>query len=96
MMQQMLHDAALDQVLLHNLFYILFFYAGIKSPFRINDNHRAHFAQAKTTGTYNLDFFIQAGLGDLLFKQFNQARGPGRSTPRTSTNQNMRAIQLHV
>lgn len=79
-----------------DLRYIFYLYPAIKGAFGINDNHGAQLAQSKTTGTDNLNLFLQASSLNLLIKFLDDLCGSGRGTARTTADQHMGAIKIHV
>ena len=95
LVEQLLDDAALDEVLVHDAGDVLHGHVGVERALRIDDNDRAGLAQAEAAGADNLHFLVQTLLGKLLFKLLDDLSGVGGRTARTTADHHMRANQIH-
>ncbi len=93
---QVAHDAALEQVLGHDLVHILHLDVGIEGAFRVDDNHGARFAQAKAAGFDDADFLVKAVLRQFLVKALVDFVRAGRGAAGAAAHQDMRAIEIHL
>ena len=92
---QMLHLAALEEVLGDDFIHVFDLHAGIERAFGIHDNDRAGFAKAEAAGADDLDFLLKAGFFDFLLEALNNLSRPGRSTTGTAAAEYMCAIDIH-
>ena len=96
LVDQVLHHAALKQVLGYDLVHIVGTDAAVEGALRIDDDHGAGFAQAEAARANHLDLPVQTVFGDLLLKTLNQLGRPARRTACTAADQHMCAKKIHV
>ena len=96
LVDQMLHDAALEQVLGNDFIHIIGTDAAVEGAFRVDDHHGARLAQAEAARADHLDLLVQTVFGDLLFKTLDQLGRSARRTACTAADQHMCAKKIHV
>ena len=96
LVDQMLHDAALEKMLGDDLVHIFGVDAAVEGALGIDDDHGAGLAQAKAAGADDLDFAVQPVFGDLLLKARDQLGGTARRTAGAAADKHMCAKKIHV
>ena len=86
--------AALQQVLVHNLFHVLFLYHAVKAALGVNYHNGAQRAQAKAARADDLHLILQAGGLYLGFKRLCNFIAVGRCAARAAAHHNMASVHV--
>ena len=81
LVEEPLHDAPLDDVLRDDLGHIRRGDVGVEGPLRIDEDHRAHGAQAEAAGLDHLGFPVHALLLQLPLEGLDDLRAVGEEQP---------------
>ena len=94
--EQALDDAALDDVLGHNLLHVVHRHVGVARPLGIDGDDGPQGAQAEAARAHHLGLLVHALGGQLLFKLRDDLGTFGRGAARAGADQNMGTNQAHL
>ena len=96
LVEQALDDAALDDVLGHNLLHVVHRHVGVARPLGIDGDDGPQGAQAEAARAHHLGLLVHALGGQLLFKLRDDLGAFGRGAARAGADQNMGTNQAHL